>query len=363
MSAAKHIVFICSRLDLPGGTEKAVISLAGLFAEHKHQVTVLVLDDAVGSFYTVPDGVTVRYENLRFGICPEKSWLARKVDFFQSIRRLRKIWRALKHDVIIATDYPFVVGTVLSGGTRFARCFSWEHHAYGWLKKSARWERLLRYAYPRMHGVICLNEVEAKHYQPFCRRVVVIPNFVSAINAKHATLEEKMILTVGWLIHRKGIDLLLTAAKKVFAKHPDWKWKIIGTGEKEQEVKNFIAESKLEQNLILQSPVSDNLSSEYQEASVFVLPSRIEVFGLVVTEAMAHGLPCIALAKADGPASIIKHLEDGLLVAEDSNELANAVLSLIEHKGQRELYGQKALQNVKRFSPDEIYQKWHQLLS
>ena len=130
---SKRIVFVCSRLDLPGGTEKAVISLAGLFAEHNHKVTVLVMDEAKGSFYRIPNGVTILYENLRFGICPEKNWLARKVDFFQSIYRLRKLWPVLLPDVIIATDYPFVAGIVLSGGKRFARCFSWEHHAFGWL--------------------------------------------------------------------------------------------------------------------------------------------------------------------------------------------------------------------------------------
>lgn len=262
MNAAKHIVLVCSRLDLPGGTEKAVVSLAGLFAAQKLRVTVLVLDDAADSFYAIPGDVNVKYENLRFGICPEKNWLARKLDFFNGIRRLRKIWSELKPDVIIATDYPFVVATVLSGGPKIARCFSWEHHAYGWLKKSAWWERLLRFAYPQLHGVVCVNKAEIKHYQSLCRKVIAIPNFVATNTAKPATLDAKMILTVGWLIHRKGIDLLLPAAKKVLTKHPDWSWKIIGGGEKETEVKNFITENRLEKNLLLQPPASDDLSPE-----------------------------------------------------------------------------------------------------
>ena len=221
---------------------------------------------------------------------------------------------------------------------------------------------MLRYAYPRLHGVICVNEAETKHYRPVCGEVISIPNFVAAGNTITATLEEKTILTVGWLIQRKGIDLLLPAAKKVFAKHPDWKWKLLGTGEKEQEVKNFIAENKLEENLILLPPVTDEISSRYQQASIFVLPSHIEVFGLVLIEAMAHGLPCIALAKADGPANIISHKEDGLLVEDDPNQLANAVVSLLENKSLRQRYGQKALQNVKRYSPEAIYTEWKRIL-
>lgn len=348
---------------MPGGTEKAVISLARLLATNKHKVTVLVLDGASGSFYGIPDGVKMQYENLRFGICPDKNWVGRKLDFLQSIRQLRRIWLAIQPDAIIATDYPFVVATVLSGGTQFARCWSWEHHAYNWLKKSAWWERLLRYTYPKLHGVVCVNEVEAKHYRSFCRKVEVIPNFVPALTEKFGTLEEKQILTVGWLIHRKGIDLLLPAAKKVLESHPDWKWKIIGSGEQEEDVKRFIAENKLERNLILQPPVRDDLSGDYHQASIFVLPSRVEVFGLVLTEAMAHGVPCISLSRADGPASIISHEEDGLLVAEDANELADAVLRLIEDDTLRKQYGQNALQNVQRFAPEIIYREWEKIFT
>lgn len=363
--AAPHIVFVCSRLDMPGGIEKAVLSLAGLFAEKGQRVTVLVLDESSGSFYPLPAGVRVRYEALFFGIAPQKSWLARKLDFFSGLRQLRRLWAGLQPDVVIATDYPYVAAAVLSGAARRAAVWSWEHHAYGWLKKSAFWKSLLAYAYPRLRGVVCVNKVEAERYRALNKNTVCIPNF-TALPAQNsaASLDEKTILTVGWLIPRKGTDLLLEAARIVFEKRPDWRWKLIGTGELEPDVKRFVAENNLEKNLLLQPPARSNLSADYSNASVFVLPSRVEVFGLVLTEAMSFGLPCVGLSVADGPAAIIRHGEDGLLVpGTDAQALAEAVLQLVEDEDLRKTFGQNAKKNVRRFAPDVIYEEWKKTLN
>jgi hypothetical protein len=68
LDATNHIVFLCSRLDLPGGIERAVVATSNLLAENGHRVTLLVLDTSTASFYAISPKVTVLVEPLNFGI-------------------------------------------------------------------------------------------------------------------------------------------------------------------------------------------------------------------------------------------------------------------------------------------------------
>ena len=186
--------------------------------------------------------------------------------------------------------------------------------------------------------------------------------FIENTTGKRSLVTNKTILSVGWLIPRKGIDLLLKTAREVLAEHPDWIWKLIGDGEMKEEVLQFIKTEKLEERFLLQSPVDSNINDEYINASLFVLSSRYEAFPMVLLEAMSFGIPCISFDCPSGPADIITKNEDGLLVEkENPAKLAEAISSLITNEEQRKKMGEKALENVQRFSPDKIYELWQQL--
>ena len=76
---------------------------------------------------------------------------------------------------------------------------------------------------------------------------------------------------------------------------------------------------------------------------VFALPSRCDSFGLVLLEAWANGVPNIAY-RAGGPAEIIHHEEDGLLVpCGDTGELASAIHQFIDNEPTRRLFGRAGL--------------------
>lgn len=90
--------------------------------------------------------------------------------------------------------------------------------------------------------------------------------------------------------------------------------------------------------------------------------SKYEGFALVLTEAMACGLPCISCEC--GPREIITHGEDGLLVDKvgDVQGLAEAIVYMIEHPEERKRMGQNAARNVQRFSIDNVMKKWEEIL-
>ncbi|HTM93227.1 MAG TPA: glycosyltransferase, partial [Flavisolibacter sp.] len=80
------------------------------------------------------------------------------------------------------------------------------------------------------------------------------------------------------------------------------------------------------------------------------------------SEAMNHGLPCIAFDCDTGPRHIISHNDDGLLVEkENPGKLAEAIGLLIENDRFRKQLGLRAKQNVARFYKASILEQWEKL--
>ena len=75
--------------------------------------------------------------------------------------------------------------------------------------------------------------------------------------------------------------------------HPDWTLEIVGEGPEEALYRSLINEYELEKNMALH-PFTKEVQEYYAHSSIYVLSSRWEGFGLVMIEAMAHGLPVIA---------------------------------------------------------------------
>ena len=360
-TVSKHIAFLCSRLDLPGGIERAITNTANLFFSEGHKVSLLILDETAETFYRINPEITIIQQSLSFGITQEGNIVTRKIKFLGDVLQLRKLLKRINADIVIATEYPFAAAALLSGAKKQSKIVSWEHHHMYELKRSPFWNKLFNLAYPRLNAVVCLNEDERKLFTIVNKNPVVIPNFIEPGTASELT--NNLILTVARLTHVKGTDSLLQVAKTVLEKHPGWQWKLIGDGDMKTDVLDFIENENLQDWLILQLPVNENILPEYQQASLYVMTSRNECFPMTLLEAQAAGLPCISFDCETGPRHIITHNENGLLVEkENPDKLAEAVSLLINNEEQRKKMGKNALQNVQRFSPEKIYQLWEPLL-
>src|SRR5215207_9136927 len=86
-----HIVFVCSRLDQPGGTERATVNLASLLHDKGHKITLVILDETASCFYELRNGIRVLQEYLHFGITAKGNKISRKVDFYLHIRKLKSL--------------------------------------------------------------------------------------------------------------------------------------------------------------------------------------------------------------------------------------------------------------------------------
>lgn len=134
---------------------------------------------------------------------------------------------------------------------------------------------------------------------------------------------EKVVLFVGFPFHVKGVDVLIAAFKRVHARHPNWRLRIIG---------HFPEPSPIEQHVDRHEAIDvckpvkhDQVAAAMAAAEIFVLPSRTEAMGRVLLEAAAVGVARIA-SRVGGTETVIEDGEDGLLVPpEDVGALAGAL--------------------------------------
>ena len=326
---SKHIIFLATRLDLPGGIEKAIISTANLLISKNYQITLLVADVTTSGFYFIDERIKVSELNVSFGIDQKGSALTRKVIMVKDILALRKWFKNSNADAVIATEYHLAVVCVLAGLHNKFKLMSWEHHHRFSLKKNTLWRKLIEYSYPKLSAIICLNDEEKQLFTGLNTHVVTIPNF-TAVQQFAPFIKsniQKKILTVARLSYTKGIDRLLEIAKKVLGSDNNTTWKIIGDGELKPLVLQFIAEYNLEHRLLLEDPKSNDLSAEYRAADLFVLTSRFECFPMTLLEAMSFSVPCIAFDCDTGPRHIIRNQVNGFLASNGNNkEMTNLIL-------------------------------------
>lgn len=336
------------------------MATANLLAENGQKVTLLVLDGTSDSFYPVSEQITVITEELDFGIGNEGNAITRKLRLWRQVKSLRKILLRLVPQMVICTEYPFSIAAYGAVRNRIP-VVAWEHHHFFHLPKSRFWQLAFRSVYPRLRCVVCLNAKEADLFAAIGCRVMVIPNFVSCRDRLPG--QSKTLLTIGWLTLIKGVDQIPAIAEAIFTRYPDWKWTVIGSGEKESWLAQKATEAVLQGRLQVLPPRSSSLENLYKDAGLYVMLSRMECFPMVLLEAQAFGLPAVAFECPTGPGAIIRHDKNGLLIPPgDVPGMTKAIFSLIDDEEKRHRLGMQAHQDVKRFSPAAIWPMWQKLL-
>jgi glycosyltransferase involved in cell wall biosynthesis len=146
---------------------------------------------------------------------------------------------------------------------------------------------------------------------------------------KPAPTDMPVIGTLGRLHPNKGIDVLLRAIARLRARGVAVRLKVAGDGPEKPALQALTTELGLTHVVEFVgwvSPPADYL----QTLDLFVLPSRVEPFGLVVAESMAAGVPVVA-SRIDGPVEILKGGGLGRLAPpDDAAGLADAIAAALE---------------------------------
>lgn len=154
--------------------------------------------------------------------------------------------------------------------------------------------------------------------------------------------EENLIVSVTRFTDQKRVDKLIQAVALLNDRNIDFKLLLYGTGPLEIEIRSLIARFGLEQKVTINPPVSQKeLAVIYNKATVVVLNSFEEGFGLALSEAMLCGAPVIGTASG-GIKDIIQQEQTGLLVPLDNpNELSDSLERLLKDSALRHKLAQQ----------------------
>ncbi len=163
--------------------------------------------------------------------------------------------------------------------------------------------------------------------------------------------EEKIILSVGQFIHRKGFDVLLEATRKLNKNIGVY---IVG-GSPTKEYLNIQKEMQLDNVHFVGFKTKDELAEYYASADLYVMPTREDIWGLVINEAMAHGLPIISSDACIAALEMVKDEENGYIVAsEDINAFYSKMQTLISNDEAIRAFSIKSLEIIEKYTIEKM---------
>ncbi|GAB3993064.1 hypothetical protein GCM10029992_03770 [Glycomyces albus] len=161
-------------------------------------------------------------------------------------------------------------------------------------------------------------------------------------------------MAAGRLTSMKGFDVLVKAFGEIAHRYPEWSMRIYGRGRDRGKLQKLIGEYGMRGRVKLMGAVAP-LDEEWHQASIAVVPSRFEPFGLVIVEAMSAGMPVVCTAVKHGPLEIVEDDRNGLLVkARDPEALSSALRRLMDDGELRRKLAECGRETARGFEPGQI---------
>lgn len=271
------------------------------------------------------------------------------------------------YDIIVGVHAP-LAGRLATMKKKLhgATTIGWIHNSYEALFGNtfryigASRKRHYVYQFRKLDHVVLLCQHDADSYFQYDPKFhpTVIYNPLTLQPGELSSGTSKRFLAVGRFSRQhKGFDLLIKAFNIFAQNNSEWCLDIVGEGPEGELYKKLVKEYQLEDRVIIH-PFTDRIQDYYTNAQVYVLSSRWEGFGLVLVEAMAHGLPVVS---SDLPTSK-EIMSDFALYFKngDIQDLAQRLEDATHIDWQTK--SKEALIIAKRFDIQHIIGQWKQII-
>ena len=205
------------------------------------------------------------------------------------------------------------------------------------------------------------KEMKKKSYKCKC---VYIPNMLDSIPKITSKLDNKNLISVGRLSREKGYTDLIEVFKLIHKERPDWHLDIVGDGPEKNKIVDMIYLNKLTDSITVHGYLKrKEIDKLLNKSSIYLMTSYTESFGIVLIEAMSHGLPCVAFSSAEGANDLIINNENGYLVEDrDFEKMKDTIIKLIDSKELRTQLGEKGRGLSNNYTSDKVKDNWINLL-
>lgn len=363
-----------------GGIEKCISSLANILCE-KYQVEIAVCYKMYDKpAFNIDERVKIKYLNNK-KIIPNKEKFKQAfkdkkiITMFKEglfslkvlhLRRKNMInyIKKCKSDIIISTRDIFNYWLCDFCDDHTIK-IGWEHNHY---HDNYKYASNITNSAKRLDYLVLVSSDLQKFYDKELKNskcvCVYIPNTIDKIPSVAAPLEKKRLVSVGRLSPEKGFLDLLKIYSKIIKDHPDWTLDIIGEGSERTVLEDYIKEHKLEDKVTLHGfQGKEYIDKILHDSSIYLMTSYTESFGIVLIEAMSHGVPCVAFDSAEGAREIIQSGNNGYLVKHRNfDAYVLKVNSLIDKKEERKRIGKLARESVDKYTGDKVGSEWISLL-
>lgn len=378
MIALKKVTILALHLGY-GGIEKSIAALANLLAD-VYEVEIIssyqLFDKPV---FDIDSRVKIQYLITKFKPNRE-AWKAsikhlRPISFVKesfnsvmtlALRRSTMI-RAIENchsDIIISTRDLFNtwLGTY---GKRSCYKIGWEHnHYHGDMSYADKVTKSAK----NLDALVLVSDSLRKFYKKQLAntkcKCFYVPNILDTVPERLSKLNEKRLISVGRLSREKAYEDLLDVFQLIHKKEPSWRLDIIGDGAQKNLLGDRIfAEGWTDCVKLHGFQDKTYINNLLSKSSIYLMSSITESFGIVLIEAMSHGLPCVAFDSAEGATELIEDGKNGFLISyRNKEEYAKKVIELIQNKKERTQLGKNGRETSLRFTSDKVKRDWMKVL-
>ena len=362
-----------------GGIERCIASLANMLVSYYEVEILCVYQLYEKPVFDISEKVTIRYlvknrkpnrdafrqalsnkkivSIIKEGMSGIKTLYLRKKNMIEAIQKNDA-------DIMIATRDIFDEWLSLYGNENVLK-IGWEHNHHHQNEKYAH--EIVR-SCKNLDALVLVSKDLQKFYQKAMHathcKCFYIPNTLEKIPKTIAKLDQKRFVSVGRLSPEKGYQDLLSIASFLAIKHPSWHLDIVGDGEEKEKLEKMIEEKHLSSYVTLHGfQNSDYIAKLLHRSSIYLMTSYTESFGIVLLEAMSHGLPCIAYHSAEGAREIIQSGYNGYLIKNrNQNAYLKKVDDLVKDASMRKQLGKNARESIKPYQKEKVVSKWISLL-
>ncbi len=384
------ICFYCNSIFTFGGVQRVLAVLAKELSK-KHNITILTLDNPSlndTSMYGLKSA-DIHYINLQYPkipfyknipckaysllyktILPQNKLLSKWYGYssFPHVQRslLIKTLNQRNYDVVVGVHVFLSLHLASIHNQIKARTIGWMHNSYNAffsIKTSyvGKQKNQFKHLMPELDKIIVLSKYDQEKFlKELNVHTEVIYNPLTIEPKGKGSPKHKKFLAVGRFspLH-KGFDLLIEAFALFAKENKDWTLDIVGEGPEEDMLRSLISKHHLEKRVTLY-PFTKEVEKHYESASVYVLSSRWEGFGLVLVEAMSYGLPIIS-----SYLPVTKELLEGKGVGvffenENITDLAENMRSITQNSNL-ETMSRNCFEYSKQFCIANIYKQWEDL--